>query len=760
MERERIKELVSKMTLEEKASLCSGLDFWNTKGIERLGIPSVMVSDGPHGLRKQEEAADHLGMNESIKAVCFPAGCAVAASFDRETAKLLGETLGTECQAENISTILGPAMNIKRSPLCGRNFEYYSEDPLVSSEMASAYIQGVQSRHVGTSPKHFLANNQEFHRMTSDSVMDERTLREIYMASFEGMVKQAKPWTIMNSYNKLNGTYLCENKEMLTDVLRKEWGFDGYVMTDWGAMNERVQALLAGCNLEMPSSGGSTDKEIAAAVKNRTLEEAVLDSSCEEFLEIIFRYIENRDTDAVFNLEKDHAVAQKIEEESIVLLKNEDKILPLKEDCKAAFIGKYAAKPRYQGGGSSHINSFKVKSAWETVKDNGSVIYAQGYDDREDVTDEELLTEAVRVAKQAEAAVIFAGLPDNFESEGYDRKHLRMPDCQNRLIEEVSAVQPNTIVILHNGAPVEMPWIDKVKAVLEVYLGGQAVGSAAVNILYGKTNPSGRLPETFPLRLEDTPCYLFYGGENDRSEYREGVFVGYRYYTSKNMPVLFPFGYGLSYTDFTYTNLQISNVKIQDNEILTVKVDVTNTGNCKGKEVIQLYVSAKEGSVIRPIRELRAFKKISLNPGETKTVVLELDERAFSYWNTEIHDWFMESGSYEIQIGKSAQEILLKKEVQVRTGRKLPRSYTLNSTLGEVMKDEQGQRLLGEVLGYTAGQAEDMDAITAKSEDGSQMMNQEMLEAMMGGMPLRQMMSFIPGIKKENLTELIKMLNE
>ena len=760
MERERIRELVSKMTLEEKASLCSGLDFWNTKGIERLGIPSVMVSDGPHGLRKQEEAADHLGMNESIKAVCFPAGCAVAASFDRETAKLLGETLGTECQAENISTILGPAMNIKRSPLCGRNFEYYSEDPLVSSEMASAYIQGVQSRHVGTSPKHFLANNQEFHRMTSDSVIDERTLREIYMASFEGMVKQAKPWTIMNSYNKLNGTYLCENKEMLTDVLRKEWGFDGYVMTDWGAMNERVQSLLAGCNLEMPSSGGSTDREIAAAVKNGTLEEAVLDRSCEEFLEIIFRYIENRDTDAVFNLEKDHAAAQKIEEESIVLLKNEDKILPLKEGCKAAFIGKYAAKPRYQGGGSSHINSFKVESAWETVKDNGSVIYAQGYDDREDVTDEELLTEAIKAAKQAEAAVIFAGLPDNFESEGYDRKHLRMPECQNRLIEEISAVQPNTIVILHNGAPVEMPWIDKVKAVLEVYLGGQAVGSAAVNILYGKTNPSGRLPETFPLRLEDTPCYLFYGGENDRSEYREGVFVGYRYYTSKDMPVLFPFGYGLSYTDFTYTNLQISHAKIQDNETLTVKVDVTNTGNCKGKEVIQLYISAKEGQVIRPVRELRAFKKISLNPGETKNVVLELDGRAFSYWNTEIHDWYMEPGSYKIQIGKSAQEILLEKEVQVITERKLPRSYTLNSTLGEVMKDERGQRLLGEVLGYTAGKAEGMDAITAKSEDGSQMMNQEMLEAMMGGMPLRQMMSFIPGIKKENLTELIKMLNE
>lgn len=759
MEQAGIKELVSKMTLEEKASLCSGLNFWNTKGIERLGIPSVMVSDGPHGIRKQEDSADHLGMNESIKAVCFPAGCAVAASFDREVARMLGETLGTECQAEDISTVLGPAMNIKRSPLCGRNFEYYSEDPLVSSEMAAAYIQGVQSRNVGTSPKHFVANNQEFHRMTSDSIVDERTLREIYLASFEGMVKQAKPWTIMNSYNKLNGTYLCENKEILMDILRGEWGFDGYVMTDWGAMDDRVQSLLAGCNLEMPSSGGETDQEIADAVRNGILEESVLDHSCEEFLKIVFRYVENKNAEAVFDLEKDHAIARKIEEECIVLLKNQEQILPLKKGSKTAFIGKYAKAPRYQGGGSSHINSFKADCAWDSVKDWGSVVYAQGYNDTEDFIDEDLLSEALEAAKNAETAVIFAGLPDNFESEGYDRKHLKMPECQNRLIDEITAVQQNTIVVLHNGAPVEMPWIHKVKAVLEVYLGGQAVGSAVVNVLYGKVNPSGRLPETFPLRLEDTPCYLFYGGEHDQSEYREGVFVGYRYYASKKMPVLFPFGYGLSYTDFAYSNLRLSDTSVTDHEMLEVKVDVTNTGNCSGKEVVQLYVSAKEGQAVRPVRELRGFQKISLDPGETKTVAIKLDGRAFSYWNTRIHDWFVESGLYEIQIGRSAHDILLKKEIQVKNQNRIPRTYTLNSTLGEIMKEEKGQKYLGEILGYTACPAEKMDVITEGTGQENQMMNQEMLEAMMDGMPLRQMLSFIPGITKEKLMQLLKALN-
>ena len=420
MEQAKMKNIISQMTLEEKAGLCSGFDFWHTKGIERLGVPSEMVSDGPHGLRKQDQAADHLGINDSIKAVCFPAGCATASSFDRGLLRKLGEILGEECQEENISTILGPAMNIKRSPLCGRNFEYYSEDPFVSTEMAGALVHGVQSKNVGTSPKHFMANNQEYHRMTSSSEMDERTMREIYLASFEGMVKKEKPWTIMNSYNKLNGTYLCENKEMLTDVLRNAWGFDGYVMTDWGAMNERVEALKAGCNLEMPSCGEITDAEIVTAVRKGELDEAVLDERIEEFLNIIFRYEENRDKEAVFQHERDHGIARQIEEECIVLLKNEESILPLSADKKAAFIGKYAKAPRYQGGGSSHINSFKVESAMDAIKfcekvKEENIIFAQGYDDAEDLTDEALLAEAVEAARKAEIAVVFAGLPDNFE---------------------------------------------------------------------------------------------------------------------------------------------------------------------------------------------------------------------------------------------------------------------------------------------------------------------------------------------------------
>ena len=751
-------ELIKEMTLEEKASLCSGADFWRTKSVGRLGIPALAVSDGPHGLRKQENAADHLGMNESIKAVCFPAGCAVAASFSRDTARLLGETLGKECQAEAIGVVLGPAMNIKRSPLCGRNFEYYSEDPYVSSEMAAAYVEGVQGQNVGTSPKHFMANNQEYRRMTSSSVMDERTMREIYLASFEGMVKKTKPWTIMNSYNRINGTYLCESREMLTDILRDEWGFDGFVVTDWGAMNDRVSALKAGCDLEMPSSGGITDAEIVEAVKAGSISEEVLDETVYRILRITYRCMANRKEGAVLDLEADHEVARRIEEESIVLLKNEDGILPLKKGKKTAFIGKYAKNPRYQGGGSSHINSFRVESAWEMAEDKENMIYAQGYDDAEDVTDEELLKEAVKAAQDAEVAVIFAGLPDSFESEGYDRKHLRMPDCQNRLIKEVAAVQPNVIVVLHNGAPVEMPWINKVKAVLEVYLGGQAVGGATVDILYGKTNPSGRLPETFPIRLEDTPCYLYYGGENDVSEYREGIFVGYRYYTSKNMKTLFPFGYGLSYTSFRYSGLNLEKKAVKESEILNVSVEVTNTGMAAGKEVVQLYVSPKGGKVIRPVRELRAFDKIELMPGEKKTVRFALDSRAFSYWNSKNHDWHVETGDYEIQVGKNASEMLLAEIVHVESEKEIPREYTLNSTVGDILSDPKGKAVMEQAMGGMMSSPE--AAQMAEQAAAGGVMNTEMLAAMMEGMPLRQILSFIPGVQKEDLLGLITFLNE
>lgn len=762
MKRDKIRELILQMTLEEKAGLCSGLDFWHTKGVERLDIPSVMVCDGPHGLRKQDGEGDHLGLNDSIKAVCFPAGCATASSFDRELITKLGETIGEECQAENIGTILGPAMNIKRSPLCGRNFEYYSEDPLVSTEMAGALVHGVQSKNVGTSPKHFMANNQEYHRMTSNSRMDERTMREIYLASFEGMVKKEKPWTIMNSYNKLNGTYLCENKEMLTDVLRNEWGFDGYVMTDWGAMNERVEALKAGCNLEMPASGGATDAEIVAAVKDSTLEETVLDACCEEFLNIVFRYVENCDREAKFDMEKDHETARQIEEECIVLLKNAGDILPLSNDVKAAFIGKYAAVPRYQGGGSSHINSFKVESAIDAAEafdyiKKENITYAQGFDDIEDKADEKLAAEAVEAAKNADVAVIFAGLPDNFESEGYDRKHMRMPDCQNALIKAVAEVQSNTIVVLHNGAPVEMPWIDKVKAVLEVYLGGQAVGGATVNVLYGAANPSGRLAETFPLRLQDTPCYLNYGGEHDKSVYSEGVFVGYRYYTSKDMEVLFPFGHGLSYTTFEYSNLSADKEQVNESELLNVSVDVTNTGSRAGKEVVQLYVAPKGGTIIRPVRELRAFEKIALAPGETKTVTFTLDKRAYAYWSTETHDWHVESGEYEIQIGKNAQEIGLSHSVYVNSETVISKVFTFNSTMGEIMADPKGRMILEQSMGAMMGT--EVQEMTENAQGDGGVINDEMMAATMEAMPLRQLASFVPGVTKEALRPLIDALN-
>lgn len=757
MTREGLKELVAKMTLEEKAAMCSGADFWHTEAVERLGIPAMMVSDGPHGLRKQDQEADNLGVNDSIKAVCFPAGCGTAASFNRELITKMGEALGEECQAEGVGVILGPAVNIKRSPLCGRNFEYYSEDPYVASEIAGALIAGVQSKNVGTSIKHFLANNQEHRRLSSSSEIDERTLREIYLAAFEGAVKKQKPWTVMCSYNRINGTYAAENKEMLTNVLRKEWGFDGFVVSDWGAVNDRVPDLEAGLDLEMPSSGGVNDRLIVEAVKEGRLKEEVLDQAVENILNIVFRYEENRDKTAVFDRDKDHELAKKVAEETCVLLKNEDSILPLEEKEEIAFIGKYAGKPRYQGGGSSHINSHKVTSAWDCVKDWGNVSFAEGFRDDVDKTDEALLTEAVELAKKAKAAVIFAGLPDSFESEGFDRTHMRLPICQNELIARVAAVQPNTVVVLHNGSPVEMPWADQVKGILEAYLGGQAVGAAVVDILFGKVNPSGKLPETFPCQLEDNPSYLYYSGEGDRVEYREGVFVGYRYYDKKKMAVRFPFGYGLSYTTFAYSEPKISAQRIQDTDTVTIRVDVTNTGDRAGKEVVQLYVSAPDSKVIRPVRELRGFDKIELAPGETKMVSFTLDKRAFAYWNTDIHDWYVESGKYLIQIGSSSRDIAIEQEVYVESTRRLPRHYTMDTPFGDLMDDPEAMKLLEPLMQIDfLEKKEDEDTTDAAAEA----ITADMKDAMVKYMPLRGSFSFASGrVTPRQLQEVLDKLN-
>ena len=762
MEREKIQNLISQMTLEEKAGMCSGADFWKLKCVERLGIPQVMVTDGPHGVRKQAEAADHLGINESEKAICFPAGCATASGFDRDLIRRQGELLGQECQAMNVSTILGPAMNIKRSPLCGRNFEYYSEDPYVSTEIAAALIEGVQSKNVGTSVKHFVANNQEKRRMTNSSDADERTLREIYLASFEGAIKKAKPWTVMSSYNRINGEFVGDNKEYLTDILRKEWGFDGYVVSDWGAVNDRISSLAAGLDLEMPPGDYENDRLIVKAVQEGKLDESVVDQACERILNIIFRYTENRDEKAVFDYEKDHKAAAEIEAECMVLLKNENDILPLTSDKKIAFIGKYAKTPRYQGGGSSHINSWKVESALEAAKEVtelANVTFAEGYQDEKDEVIEELQMKAVKVAAEADVAVLFLGLPDNFESEGYDRKHMNLPNCQNELVEKVLEVQKHVVVVLHNGSAVIMPWKDQVEGILEAYLGGEAVGKAVAEVLAGIKNPSGRLAETFPLRLEDTPCYLTYGKGFDNADYREGVFVGYRYYTSRKMETAFPFGHGLSYTTFAYSDLQLDKKEMTDKESVQVSVKVKNTGNRAGKTVVQLYVEAPETEVIRPVRELRGFEKIFLEAGEEKTVTFILGERAFAYWNTLIHDWYAEEGTYKVMIGENADQMCVGEEITVHPTKELPKTYSLNTCLGELMRDPKAQAVMGPFMQGMAQNDAAADMAEAQKNDTSGAVNQEMMAAMMEGMPLRQLLSFVPGIKREMLEQIVNALN-
>ncbi len=750
-----IKALVSQMTLEEKAGLCSGLDFWHTKPVERLGVPSVMVSDGPHGLRKQDEKADHLGVNDSIKAVCMPAACATASSFDRDLMGRMGQAIGDSCQHEKLGVVLGPAVNIKRSPLCGRNFEYFSEDPYLAGEMSAAYINGVQSKNVGTSIKHFAANSQEHRRMSSSSNADERTLREIYFPAFEISVRKAQPWTVMCSYNRINGVYASENPWLLTDVLRGEWGFKGYVMSDWGAVSDRVAGVAAGLDLEMPSSGGINDRKIVAAVKSGELDEKIVDQACERILEINYRYLDNARPETPWDQEADHQLSARIAEECMVLLKN-DGILPLNKTDEVAFIGEFAAKPRFQGGGSSHINAFRTTSAVEAAQ-GLPVTYVQGYSAARDMATDEMIAEAVQAAKAAKVAVVFAGLPDAYESEGYDRAHMAMPACQNRLIEAVAGANPNTVVVLHNGSPVEMPWLGKVKAVLEAYLGGQAVGIATVRLLYGDANPCGHLAETFPVKLSDNPSYLYYGGEGDEADYREGVFVGYRYYDKKEMPVLFPFGFGLSYTTFACSNLRLSGAKITDQETLTATVTVTNTGSRAGKTVVQLYVGDRESTVLRPIRELKGFEKVELQPGESRDVTFTLDKRAFAYWNAAIHDWHVETGAFTIEVGQSSRDIEVSGEVTVESTVALPRHYTADSIFMDVMADPKAKEALGPML----ASIQKAFAPSADAGDAAQeAISADMGLAMMRYMPLRGLVSFSPDkVTDDTLKQLLDALN-
>ena len=650
-----IEKILQQMTLEEKADFCSGSDFWHTQPVERLGVPAVMMSDGPSGLRKQDEQGDHLGINESIPAVCFPSSAAVASSFDTALAEKLGETLGNECRAENLALLLGPGLNIKRSPLCGRNFEYFSEDPYLSGEMGAALVNGIQSNGVGSCIKHFAANNQETDRMVSDSVMDERTLHEIYLPAFETVVKKAKPLGVMAAYNKLNGTHCSENKELLTDILRKRWGYEGMVVTDWGAVKDRAKGIAAGQDLEMPGGSGRGTNSILSAIKAGTLSEEELNAAVRNLLRFVDSVTKTENASAVFDRDADYRMAVSVAENSAVLLKNEKGVLPLAKGCKAVFLGEFAQHPRYQGGGSSHVNSAKVSCALEHAP---GVAYAQGYRTDEDTVDPALEQAAVAAAADAEVAVIFAGLPERYESEGYDRTTLAMPENQNHLIAAVAAVQPNTVVVLHNGSAIEMPWVNDVPAVLELYLAGDGAGEAAVNLLYGAVNPSGKLAETLPLTYEDTPAARYFPGKQQNVEYREGLYIGYRYYETAHVPVRYPFGYGLSYTTFAYSDLKADADK--------VTFTITNTGSRAGAEIAQLYVAKADAAVFRPEKELKGFAKVFLQAGECKTVTIPLDDKAFRYWNVKTDRWETEGGSYQLLVGASVQDIRLRTEVPVQ----------------------------------------------------------------------------------------------
>lgn len=636
-----IEKILQQMTLEDKIALCSGENFWETEKYEKYGIPSLFMCDGPHGLRKQEDVADMLGVNESRKATCFPAEVTTAGSWNPELLTEIGAAISQEAKEQGVGLVLGPGANLKRNPLCGRNFEYFSEDPYLAGKLAAGFIRGAEAQGISTSLKHFAANSQEKSRFTSNSVLDERTLRELYLTAFEIAVKEGKPSTVMCAYPKLNGIHCSDNKRLLTDILRTEWGFGGMVVTDWGAMNDRIEGFRAGCDLNMPGGSDYMEKEVLQAVKNGTLPESCVDDSARRVLKLVFRAAETLKETASCDYEAHHAIAKRAAAEGAVLLKNEGGILPLQQGAKIAVIGAMAKSPRYQGAGSSHINPTGLSQPLDFLPD---AIYAPGCDDRGDTTDA-LLDEARAAAEQAEVAVIFAGLPDRYESEGFDRDDMKLPVGHLRMIEAVVSANPHTVVVLLCGSAVECPWADEVKAVLYMGLPGQAGGEAIADLLYGRVNPSGKLAESWPFTYGDVPSSEIYGKTTD-ALYQEGVYVGYRYYDKAGVPVRWRFGYGLSYTEFSYADLTVNGD--------TVSVTVQNTGKCAGAEVVQLYMEAPQDGLHRPLRELKDFQKVFLQPGESGTVTFTLTDRSFAVWRD---GWKIPAGTYAVCVGGLRAEI-------------------------------------------------------------------------------------------------------
>lgn len=662
-------EIIEKMSLEQKAKFVSGFDYWHLEEDKNLGLPKIMVTDGPHGLRKQntdKKASNGIGLGNSVPATCMPPAATSACSWDEELLKKEGEALGEECLAEQVSVLLGPGTNIKRSPVCGRNFEYFSEDPLLAGKMSASLINGVQSKGIGTSLKHFACNSQEAFRMVVDEVVDERAMREIYLTAFEIAVKESQPWTIMNSYNRINGVYASQNDWLQNKVLRDEWGFKGVVLTDWGASVDRIPGLQCGTDLEMPSSGTLNTQRIIEAVNNGTLDEAVLNERVDNVVDLIVKSKPALEGKYTYDAEEHHKLSQKIAEGSMVLLKNDENILPLKDSQKVAIIGEMAKAPRFQGAGSSVINPTKLDNAFEELEKLGvKATYAPGYEKGKDEINSNLVSEAVSNAKQADVAVVFVGLTEEFEGEGYDRENIYMPKSHNNLVSEVAKANPNTVVVLAGGSVVEMPWINEVKGLLNSGLAGQAGGAAVANILTGAVNPSGKTAETYPLSFSDNPTYGNYPGGPVVSEHKESVYIGYRYYDSAEKDVLFPFGFGLSYTTFEYSDIKLSASDIKDTDTLKVSFKIKNTGNRDGAEVAELYVADKASTIYRPKKELRAFTKVFLKAGEEKEVTLELGKRAFAYYNINISDWHVESGEFEIMVGASSRDIKLTATVNV-----------------------------------------------------------------------------------------------
>jgi beta-glucosidase len=688
-----IESILRQMTLEEKAALCTGASPWSTVPVERLGVPPMFVADGPHGVRRVRDEFS-LG-EESLPATCFPTASSLASTWDVTLIKDLGQALGEECLELGVNVLLGPGANMKRTPVCGRNFEYFSEDPYLAGQMAANFIQGVQSQGVGTSLKHYAANNQEYQRMSINAVVDERTLREIYLPAFETAVKQGKPWTVMCAYNRLNGSFCSEHRELLVDILKDEWGFEGLVVSDWGAVHDRVASLQGGLDLEMPGPKAQRVKVVVESVQNGALDEALLDEAVRRILQIVFKAA-GSPKGKKFDKSAHHALARKIAGEGMVLLKNNG-ILPLKGYQKIAVIGRTAKNAHFQGGGSSHINPTQVDVPFDELQKlagEAVLVYAEGYPD-DPSFQPALIEAAVEAAKSSEVALLYIGLPTFKESEGYDRADLVLTEQQVALIKAVTAVQPKTVVVLNNGSAVTMgTWLDGAAAVLEAWMMGQAGGGAIADVLFGKVNPSGKLSETFPLRLVDTPAYTNYPGEGGQVRYGEGIFIGYRYYDFKEVPVLFPFGYGLSYTTFKYSKPKVSAVVFKDVEGLTVSVDVTNTGQMAGKEIVQVYVHDQQARLMRPVKELKGFAKVALEAGQTKTVTIALDFRAFAYYHPAYQQWSTEDGEYDILIGASAADVRARLTVNLKSTLTLPCLLNRDSTIREWLEDPRGEAVL------------------------------------------------------------------